>query len=108
MNLFGKGKISDDDVKPDGAVIASINVEKVSRHTRAVRAVIADCNTDRTIYKCEYNTLNADLHAYYEAADAVKKYINSEDYVLDREIMTNVEIPFVETVSKGNRWGKTN
>ena len=108
MNLFGKGKITEDDEKSDGAVIATINVEKVSRHTRQVRAVIVDCNTDKTIYKCEYDTLNADLHAYYEAADAVKKYINSEDCILDREVMTNVDIPFVETVSKGNRWGKTN
>ena len=104
MKLFGKGVITEDDEKSDGSVIASISVKKVSRHTRQVRAIVVDCNTDSTIYKCEYDTLNADLHAYYEAAEAVKKYIKDEDYILDREIMTNVEIPFVETVSKGNRW----
>jgi len=104
MRLFKKGEITEDDEKDNSAVIASINVKRINRHTRQVRAVVVSCNEDRTVYTCEYDTLNADLHAYYEAAEAVKKYIEDEDYILDREIMTNVEIPFVETVSKGNRW----
>ena len=104
MRLFKKGEITEDDEKDNSAVIASINVKRINRHTRQVRAVVVSCNEDRAFYTCEYDTLNADLHAYYEAAEAVKKYIEDEDYILDREIMTNVEIPFVETVSIGNRW----
>jgi len=105
MNLFGKGKISDDDVKADGVVLVRISVDRIDRKKSKVKVIVIERNTGDCVYKLRFNSDKSEFATYNIAESHVKRFINENDYVIDGDIHTNAQLPFVGSVSKGNRWG---
>lgn len=103
---FGKGRIEEIDQAKQGEIIGRVEIKRIDRSTRDIKAILVDCITSKTLYKATYTTkARTDFYAFEEASEDLKRVIDREDYILRGEITTNsTDIPFIQNVSKGSRW----
>lgn len=97
MSIFSRKKAEEAE-ELNGLVIARVSVEKVTRYENYVTAYLVERSSGDTVYKSEYKTIDPPLHAYYKAADDIKRHVDNEELIIDGDISTNIELPFVRTV----------
>lgn len=102
--MFGKKGVIDSGIKESGTVGARIEIKKIDRNTREVKAFIFDCSNGNNVYKATFTTqASTDFYAYNVASEDLKRVIEREGYVLDGGISTNVSLPYVKTSRKRTR-----
>ncbi|WP_428909053.1 hypothetical protein [Niallia sp. Krafla_26] len=104
MGLFGKLKESELVEEMTGLVRGRVEIKRLDRNTRSVKAYLVSCDTSKTIYKVEYETkAKTDFFAYNHAYEELKRVIKREDYILFDDVSTNAELPGIVTTSKRMR-----
>lgn len=87
-----------------GLVTARVEIKRVDRNVRTVKAILASCSTGKTCYKAEYETkATTDYYAYNHAVEELQRVIKREDYILHGDISTNIQLPGIVTTSKRMR-----
>ncbi|WP_156960138.1 hypothetical protein [Oceanobacillus manasiensis] len=87
----------------DGRIIARITVDRIDRQRSKVKEFAVERTTGKTVYKLRYETEKNGLTAYYEAEKYVKAFATDNDFIIDGNISTNVDLPYVRTVAKRTR-----
>ncbi|NAO99752.1 hypothetical protein FRY77_27635 [Halomonas sp. MG34] len=113
MRLFGlgdkdgktgkAGEITYDEPNMDGRIIARITVDRIDRHRSKVKAFAVERATGKTVYRLRYGTQKNGQSAYFEAENYVKAFATDNGFIIDGNISTNVDLPYVKTIAKRTR-----
>lgn len=93
--MFRKAKPTPDD---SGQVNAYVEIKRLDRAKRKVKIVVASLDSGKTVFKATYETTaKTDFYCFNVASDFIKSYVDSENYIINDRIATNIELPTVTT-----------
>ncbi|MEC5272395.1 hypothetical protein [Caldifermentibacillus hisashii] len=106
MKLF-KNFTRDEVEKSDGRVLARVDVKRIDRQTREINAFVVERASGKTVFKLRFLTTEAetDYAAYLAGTEFINKFVKEHDYIIDGQVDTNIDLPFVRVVeNKSARW----
>lgn len=99
MKLFGSKNFKEDGPDMTGRVIARIIIDRIDIKTTKVKAYAVSRDTGKTVFKLRYETSEkSDTACFYAAENIVRQFVREQKLVIDGNIGTNIELPFVRTL----------
>lgn len=99
MRRMFRKNIEDNSPDPTGKIVARISIDKVDAKTSKVKGYAVSRDTGKTVYKLRYVTSERSGTAiYYTASEYLKQFARDNGYIIDGEIVTNIELPYAGVV----------